>query len=264
MPGVPTGTLDASPNARHPRAGIVCPSPSALIDARQTRLQAVPDLSSLSRVPISPVSVRTASPSPHYPIRNYIHPSHYMHRAPEQTAVSASFDRRHAYLSDRRVPRRSSTGVYGSYHPNSCDPSHARHHSRQIDHAYHIQDYPSRLDQRFGPSDERFSPDFALGTCESVQPSFFTPSAYEYQHGKVRKRSNLPKQSTEIMKTWFDQVCAIQQCMVITERTLIEARTSRIPILAKIKRLSSPVYVCRLASLHTTFADDVPRSRALA
>ncbi|KAK4544666.1 hypothetical protein LTR36_003915 [Oleoguttula mirabilis] len=31
------------------------------------------------------------------------------------------------------------------------------------------------------------------------------PSHYEYQHGKARKRSNLPKQSTEIMKTWFDQ-----------------------------------------------------------
>ncbi|EMC93849.1 hypothetical protein BAUCODRAFT_212345 [Baudoinia panamericana UAMH 10762] len=36
-------------------------------------------------------------------------------------------------------------------------------------------------------------------------PPFFTPSQYEYQHGKARKRSNLPKSSTEIMKTWFDQ-----------------------------------------------------------
>ncbi|OQN97072.1 hypothetical protein B0A48_16876 [Cryoendolithus antarcticus] len=35
--------------------------------------------------------------------------------------------------------------------------------------------------------------------------AFFMPSHYEYQQGKTRKRSNLPKQSTEIMKYWFDQ-----------------------------------------------------------
>ena len=40
------------------------------------------------------------------------------------------------------------------------------------------------------------------------QPSFFMPSQYDYRHGRARKRSNLPKQSTEIMKTWFDQVCS--------------------------------------------------------
>lgn len=33
--------------------------------------------------------------------------------------------------------------------------------------------------------------------------AFFVPSHYEYQNGKSRKRSNLPKQSTEIMKRWF-------------------------------------------------------------
>jgi hypothetical protein len=41
---------------------------------------------------------------------------------------------------------------------------------------------------------------------EEAQPTFFMPSHYDYQQGKTRKRSNLPKQSTEIMKTWFDQV----------------------------------------------------------
>jgi hypothetical protein len=35
--------------------------------------------------------------------------------------------------------------------------------------------------------------------------AFFVPSHYEYQNGKSRKRSNLPKQSTEIMKRWFDE-----------------------------------------------------------
>lgn len=41
---------------------------------------------------------------------------------------------------------------------------------------------------------------------QDAQPTFFMPSHYDYQQGKTRKRSNLPKQSTEIMKTWFDQV----------------------------------------------------------
>ncbi|KAI7222682.1 hypothetical protein KC333_g956 [Hortaea werneckii] len=34
---------------------------------------------------------------------------------------------------------------------------------------------------------------------------YFMQAHYEYSHGKTRKRSNLPKQSTEIMKTWFDE-----------------------------------------------------------
>lgn len=36
--------------------------------------------------------------------------------------------------------------------------------------------------------------------------AFFVPSHYEYQNGKSRKRSNLPKQSTEIMKRWFGKI----------------------------------------------------------
>lgn len=34
----------------------------------------------------------------------------------------------------------------------------------------------------------------------------FVPAPYEYSYPKTRKRSNLPKQSTEIMRGWFDQV----------------------------------------------------------
>jgi hypothetical protein len=45
-----------------------------------------------------------------------------------------------------------------------------------------------------------------MGGYQDAQPTFFMPSHYDYQQGKTRKRSNLPKQSTEIMKTWFDQV----------------------------------------------------------
>jgi len=54
----------------------------------------------------------------------------------------------------------------------------------------------------------------SYGPYDHVQSSFFVPNHYEYQHGKSRKRSNLPKQSTEIMKTWFDQVNAIPEARV--------------------------------------------------
>ncbi|KAK1041947.1 homeodomain super [Friedmanniomyces endolithicus] len=46
---------------------------------------------------------------------------------------------------------------------------------------------------------------FERSPYETTPPSYFMPSQYEYQHGKARQRGNLPKQSTEIMKTWFDQ-----------------------------------------------------------
>ncbi|KAI7540616.1 hypothetical protein KC331_g9072 [Hortaea werneckii] len=43
------------------------------------------------------------------------------------------------------------------------------------------------------------------GGYESPPSQYFMQAHYEYSHGKTRKRSNLPKQSTEIMKTWFDE-----------------------------------------------------------
>ncbi|QIW94786.1 hypothetical protein AMS68_000304 [Peltaster fructicola] len=41
-------------------------------------------------------------------------------------------------------------------------------------------------------------------SCHTNAGAFFMPPHYDYSQGKSRKRSNLPKQSTEIMKTWFD------------------------------------------------------------
>ncbi|KAK5170290.1 homeodomain superfamily [Saxophila tyrrhenica] len=34
---------------------------------------------------------------------------------------------------------------------------------------------------------------------------YFVPNHYDFKQGKTRKRSNLPKQSTEVMKNWFDK-----------------------------------------------------------
>ncbi|KAK6442793.1 homeodomain superfamily [Oleoguttula sp. CCFEE 5521] len=51
--------------------------------------------------------------------------------------------------------------------------------------------------------------EIAGGAMDTTLPdrraAFFMSSHYEYQQGKTRKRSNLPKQSTESMKHWFDQ-----------------------------------------------------------
>lgn len=61
--------------------------------------------------------------------------------------------------------------------------------------------------------------------------AFFVPSHYEYQNGKSRKRSNLPKQSTEIMKRWFGKqkvqpiaVYLSNNLKMITYRILIPVR----------------------------------------
>jgi hypothetical protein len=49
-------------------------------------------------------------------------------------------------------------------------------------------------------------PGYGRSAIAESQASFFMSSHYDYSQGKTRKRSNLPKQSTEIMKNWFDQV----------------------------------------------------------
>ena len=79
-----------------------------------------------------------------------------------------------------------------------------------------------------------------IGGYESSQPQYLVPTHYEYQHGKARKRSNLPKQSTEIMKTWFDKVSPSRR-VAVTQADKI--RTSQIHIPAKSKRLSFQKYV---------------------
>ena len=74
--------------------------------------------------------------------------------------------------------------------PMRDEPSLSHEHSHYIERG--------RLQQQEGY--------VKIAGYQEAQPTFFMPSHYDYQQGKTRKRSNLPKQSTEIMKTWFDQV----------------------------------------------------------
>jgi hypothetical protein len=105
--------------------------------------------------------------------------------------------------------RRSSVSSQREYAPpHPVEPSRSAypatrpaHYSLPMrDEAGLTHDHPhySRLPQQEGYA--------KIAGYQEAQPTFFMPSHYDYQQGKTRKRSNLPKQSTEIMKTWFDQV----------------------------------------------------------
>jgi hypothetical protein len=91
---------------------------------------------------------------------------------------------------------------YGEYQPQPPRERYAVEPPRQsympaAANGMHREEYPqvARLDvpQPYGNAPYPYS------------HAFFVPSHYEYQNGKSRKRSNLPKQSTEIMKRWFDE-----------------------------------------------------------
>lgn len=113
-------------------------------------------------------------------------------------------------VHDLSVHRTTSAGFPSPHevnddHPRSRTlPYHAQltpreSHGSRIDNA--------RLTKRdCWPTPQAPSP---YGGYESPQSQYFMQAHYEYQHGKTRKRSNLPKQSTEIMKTWFDEVRVI-------------------------------------------------------
>ena len=67
---------------------------------------------------------------------------------------------------------------------------------------------PGQVAQAERPRESPFTP------YQPSQSSVFMPSQYDYRQGRARKRSNLPKQSTEIMKTWFDQVRSVCTQMI--------------------------------------------------
>lgn len=138
------------------------------------------------------------------------------YRAPEQMQIDrpTEFDFRnheqgfHRRRDDYPSLRRSSTNGYGGF---------TRHAEGSLSHQSD-QDYERPIcagfverqsTTQYGQQETYQPPQSSqLGhpPYHGAQPSFFMPSHYDYQQGKARKRSNLPKQSTEIMKTWFDQV----------------------------------------------------------
>jgi hypothetical protein len=87
---------------------------------------------------------------------------------------------------------------------NAYPPTRPTHYSLPMrDEAAPSHDHPQYTERNRLQQQDAYA---KMGGYQDAQPTFFMPSHYDYQQGKTRKRSNLPKQSTEIMKTWFDQV----------------------------------------------------------
>ena len=172
------------------------------------------------------------APEPTPPTTGFYHrrrpSSRLLSRPPRHSSVSEPTGA-FAPPCDPGLERRASTDVYGSASRDArpYDPIHARDLPRpQYEH--HAPPPPMRDGVVHTPRGTTVTavtvtsggrqvvgppPGTALGPPPShplpyddVPPPFFFPNHYDYQNGKARKRSNLPKQSTEIMKTWFDQV----------------------------------------------------------
>ncbi|PPJ50974.1 hypothetical protein CBER1_06847 [Cercospora berteroae] len=213
----PTATLESSAHATSSRSSMSQFPPMETSDSHRTNLHAVnsPPWGAHCQPPKSAGGRQIYDSGA----------SHY--RAPEQTPTSTmlepSYPRVNPFTgtapdpftrqiresfgqsSDRPSSRRSSVSSYGMYPPRTYErePSRPGHYVQQTRDVYN----DPRDSARYGrPEGQQPRPvGFASHPYQSNVPPFFMPSHYEYQHGKARKRSNLPKQSTEIMKTWFDQ-----------------------------------------------------------
>ena len=121
------------------------------------------------------------------------------------------------YNASHHSDRKSSMDVYGGYgsRPYDVQPSRNPSYHRNGREAASPRDHPHAQNVMTTPRQHGLvplgdGPGLSNGPHETLEAPFFMPSHYEYHQGKARKRSNLPKQSTEIMKTWFDQVITYQ------------------------------------------------------
>jgi len=122
------------------------------------------------------------------------------HARPTPDPRSSHASERYSLPQDRNHIRQPSTSGYADYGPPQ---------PQVADRDAHYNYAPSNEAPRFERSRHEqmeMAATYGRPTFPESQPAFFMPSHYDYQQGKTRKRSNLPKQSTEIMKTWFDQV----------------------------------------------------------
>ncbi|KAK0250731.1 homeodomain super [Friedmanniomyces endolithicus] len=142
------------------------------------------------------------------------------YRTPDHTPTSTThnteFPAMGSYASSRDSDLQKRRG---SQYTTAQEPTTA-HDNGSYHESHHHATYPPAVHSR-GPQIESYGahhedgrmprpshlppPSYHRSPYGSTPPSYFMPSQYEYQQGKARKRSNLPKQSTEIMKTWFDR-----------------------------------------------------------
>nr|POF07108.1 hypothetical protein CFP56_31732 [Quercus suber] len=201
--------------------GAVPISTSTLCGSR-SHLPTEPHQPSGRRFPISPVSLRTSSPGRHRSVRDFVHAPHLPYGTSDMTPpVSATFDHglrynddpdistvytRHTYSTDGAWQRRPSVETNISRSSSSRETSSVRRQSRSMADPYHIRDFAVSSDLSHTSSEDRTPPEYSNATYEPSHASLFMPASFEHHQAKARKRSNLPKKSTDIMKTWFDQV----------------------------------------------------------
>lgn len=172
--------------------------------------------------------------------------------APAQDPFAREMRDSFAHPAERPSSRRSSTSGYGVFAPRGSDREPLRPSPFQPGARYTPplrESYSESRDSiRYMRPEEHHHRQaiFPPHSYQSNVPAFFMPSHYEYQHGKARKRSNLPKQSTEIMKTWFDQVCYIPDA--VTRKPLTRRQNIANPypseeqkaIFSNVRRFVSP------------------------
>ncbi|KAK5696095.1 homeodomain superfamily [Elasticomyces elasticus] len=186
--------------------------------SRRLSVQHAFDIDANARAPQGP-SHNASGPLGHSERTYAGNGQHY--RTPDQTptatALNQEFPAMGSYTSSHDTDYRTRRGsgystVEGLMRGYPSEPSREQHHQHmtyppvgrsrtmQMDshRPYQEQDCGQRPGHLPPPSYHR-SP------YGSTDPSYFMPSQYDHQQGKARKRSNLPKQSTEIMKTWFDR-----------------------------------------------------------
>lgn len=149
----------------------------------------------------------TAPPSFELPTRSGFHPQGMPHADPLRLGrVGTSLSGPYEASGRSRSPSASVTAdglrrasAYVGH--GTAYPVDSRRHSflPSVNNAGYRDDI-SPMSRLEGPPHGYSSPSYTYG-----QP-FFVPSHYDYQNGKSRKRSNLPKQSTEIMKRWFGKM----------------------------------------------------------
>lgn len=211
------------------RPSIALPPITAHFEPRDARRPTFPPFTARHAPPSPYWTTRYPSPASHPKPSDdrYIVDAHNAHRTPDRTPVSSTTSRAGSFVGTYAEPYKTYSdecrdntthrdyaepSVPRSMRPVcqvSCQP-YMHSHSRELPDRQYYSD-PSREAREHyqrGLCDEQHR---SMGVPVSYPAlhspsSFFMPNHFDYQHGKSRKRSNLPKQSTEIMKQWFDQV----------------------------------------------------------
>ena len=160
------------------------------------------------------------------------------------TAHSAQWPDEH-----RPIPDQPASSGYGHYHHHSMGsadvervppmPDARRSASDGLREDMEYEDSPEYEPAEQAQYQPQTQAHYSFGRQQDKSPIFITgvpDSAWDNQVMKGRKRNNLPKDSIEVMKTWFDEVSiSIRRDLGVT--TDVKSSTYRIRIQVKSRKL---------------------------